>query len=98
MAEIRVHLDAAPSPEQIAFVETSVRNSFRIASFDWTSDDVVIVHEEADSADTMATMVRRFVFIAKNIDKDLVFHNDVPIRCSDMPAASASSGQGTKSS
>lgn len=85
MAEIRVHLDAAPSAEQIAFVETAVRNSFRISSFDWTSNDVVIAHEEANSADAMAAMVRRLVFIAKNIDKDLVFHNDVSVRYNDDP-------------
>jgi seryl-tRNA synthetase len=85
MAEIRIDLDATPTSEQVAFVESAVRNSFRISGFKWESDGVTITHEETDAADTMASMTRRFVFIAKNIDTDLVFHNDVPIRCSDDP-------------
>lgn len=85
MAEIRIHLEASPSHEQIAFVEAAVRNSFRIGSFDWKSDELVVTHEETDAADALAAMARRFIFIAKNIDTDLVFHNDVPIRYTDDP-------------
>lgn len=85
MAEIRVNLDFELTSEQAAFVEAAVKNSFRVSSFDWKNDGVIITHEETGSADAMAAMVKKFVFIAKNIDTDLVFHNDVPIRCSDDP-------------
>lgn len=85
MAEIRVDLDTPPTPQQVAFVETAVRNSFRVKAFDWQESGVTVHHQEDDSSDDLATMIRRFTFIAKNVDKDLVFHNDVPIRYRDDP-------------
>lgn len=85
MADIRIDLDTPLSPEQTAFVEASLRNSFRVSSFDWQDNAVTITHEDTEAADALAKQARRFAFIAKNIDTDLVFHNDVPIRFSDDP-------------
>ena len=85
MAETRIDLDTPPTSEQAAFVENAVRNSFRVSAFDWQSDGVILTHQETEATDAMAAMTRRFAFIAKNIEKDLVFHNDVPIRYRDDP-------------
>lgn len=85
MAEIRIDLDAPATTEQVAFVEAAVRNSFCVTAFDWQSDGVIISHEETGSVSALASMAKRFVFIAKNIEQDLVFHNDVEIRYRDDP-------------
>lgn len=80
MADVRIDLHPAPSAEQLAFVEAAMRNSFRISSFGLAGSTLVIGHDEEASADAVAGMARRFAFIAKNINTDLVFHHDVAVR------------------
>jgi seryl-tRNA synthetase len=80
MSEVRVALNTPPTPEQIAFIERAVRNSFQISDFSQEGSSIRICHQEEHIADELSTVVRRFAFISKNIDTDLVFHNDVPIR------------------
>ena len=80
MSELRYEIDPLPSAEQIAFIENALRTSFRVKSFEVGDGHLSVGHEEGESADAIRAMTRRFVFISKNINKDLVFHNDVPIR------------------
>lgn len=77
MAELRFQLDPLPAPEQLHFIEAALRNSFRIQGFATGAGHVLISHDEQEPADGIRAMTRRFVFIAKNINKDLVFQNDV---------------------
>lgn len=79
MAELRYDIDPLPAAEQLAFVEAALRTSFRITSFTPGAGHIAIGHDAGDAADAIRAMTRRFVFISKNINKDLVFHNDVPI-------------------
>jgi seryl-tRNA synthetase len=80
MAELRYELEPLPSSEQLSFVEAALRNSFKITAFQAGRGHLSIGHDEGESAEAIRGMTRRFVFISKNINKDLVFHNDVPIR------------------
>lgn len=79
MADLQYELEASPTAEQLSFVEAALRNSFRITAFQVSGGRVSIAHEEGESAEAIRAMTRRFFFISKNINKDLVFHNDVPI-------------------
>jgi hypothetical protein len=79
MAELRYALDPMPAAEQLAFVEASLRTSFRITGFSAAGGEARIGHPDDESGEAIRAMVKRFLFISKNIHKDLVFHNDVPI-------------------
>ena len=80
MADLRYELDTQPSGDQLQYIEAALRNSFRIEGFSVGAGHVVISHSGQESADAIRAMTRRFVFISKNINKDLVFHNDAAIR------------------
>jgi hypothetical protein len=80
MPELRYAFERAPSAEQLAFVENALRTSFRIGAWRPGEGFVDIEHDTAESADALRDMTRRFLFISKNINKDLVFHNDTPVR------------------
>lgn len=79
MPEFRFELDPLPAADQLAFVEASLRNSFRIEGFGVEAGGLRISHGEADEADAIRAMTRRFLFVSKNIDRDLVFRHDIPI-------------------
>ena len=85
MAELVVDLDTLPSTEQLEFVESSLRRSFRVTGFGVRERRLAIVHDDVESADAIRDMARRFVFISKNVHKDLVFRNAVPVRYQDDP-------------
>ena len=80
MVELRYALDPAASSEQVAFVEHSLGISFKISATRREADALVIEHDERESGEAIRSMAKRFFFISKNINKDLVFHNDVPVR------------------
>lgn len=80
MKDLRYEFDSLPSAEQLDFIEAGLRASFRITGFAVGERVVTISHAEQEAADAIARMVKRFAFIAKNINKDLVFHHDVPAR------------------
>lgn len=85
MTELRIELQPMPGAEQLAFVEAALRNSFRVQGFRAQADHVVVVHDDPGSTDAIRSMARRFAFIAKNINKDLVFHHEAPIGYRDDP-------------
>lgn len=80
MAELRYELNPLPSADQLVFIEAALRNSFKIEGFFASSGQLVIAHDAHESAEAIRAMTRRFVFISKNINKDLVFHNNETIR------------------
>ena len=79
MADLLYQLDPMPSDDQLQFIEAALRNSFKINGFAAGSAGISIAHGEKESPDAIRAMTRRFVFISKNINKDLVFHNDAHI-------------------
>ena len=79
MPELRHALDTPPTAEQLAFIDNALRTSFKVSALRSTEGALLIEHDAAESAEAIRAMTRRFVFIARNINKDLVFHNDVPI-------------------
>jgi seryl-tRNA synthetase len=85
VAELVVEVEPLPSAEQLEFVETSLRRSFRVTGFGVRERRLAIEHHGEESPDAIRAMVRRFLFIAKSVHKDLVFHNDVAIRYRDDP-------------
>ncbi len=85
MAELRCPLDVSPTPEQLAFIDHALRTSFKVSALRVAGKELVIEHAQADSSDAIRQMTRRFVFIAKNINKDLVFRNDVAVAYSQDP-------------
>lgn len=85
MAELRYEVEPLPSVDQLAFVEAALRNSFRIDRFEVGAGHVLIGHDDGESSDAIRAMARRFVFISKNINKDLVFQNDVRARYEQDP-------------
>jgi seryl-tRNA synthetase len=80
MAELRYEMNPLPGADQLAWVEAALRTSFRIEGFEAAPGALVVRHAEGESAESIRSMIKRFVFISKNINKDLVFHHDVPIR------------------
>jgi seryl-tRNA synthetase len=91
MPELHYELDPLPGAEQLAFVEAALRNSFRIEGFAAVSGRLRIVHGEADGDEAIRAMTRRFLFVSKNIDRDLVFRHDPAIayRADPQPALEA---------
>jgi seryl-tRNA synthetase len=85
MVELRYELEPLPAPEQLAFVEAALRNSFRIGAFAVGEGHLRIACDDEQALDAVRAMTKRFLFISKNIDKDLVFHNEVPIRYTEDP-------------
>lgn len=85
MAELRYELEQMPSAEQLAFIENALRTSFQVTGFRLDERHIVIAHDAVESAEAIRAMTRRFIFISKNINKDLVFHNDVPVRYQQDP-------------
>ena len=63
MAELRYDLDWLPSADQLAFIESSLRASFKVTGFRNGGGHIAIEHEEPESADSIRDMTRRFVFI-----------------------------------
>jgi hypothetical protein len=94
VAEVVLSVPAAPSPDQLAFVETALRNSFKVSGVWLREGRLVVEHDDKASEAALQDMLRRLVFISKNINKDSVFHNDVPVRFTDDPQpALEASGQ-----
>jgi seryl-tRNA synthetase len=85
MPELHYELEPMPSADQLAFIEQGLRASFKIDHITAGDGRLAIAHAEAESTDAIRAMVRRFVFISKNVNKDLVFHNDVPAPYADDP-------------
>ena len=85
MADLRYALEQVPTVEQLTFIENALRTSFQVTGFQLDARHLVIVHDAMESADAIRSMTRRFIFISKNINKDLVFHNDVPVRYQQDP-------------
>lgn len=79
MADLLYQLDPQPTIDQLQYIEASLRNSFKIVGFALGAGHLVISHDAQESPDAIRAMTRRFVFISKNINKDLVFHNDAAI-------------------
>lgn len=80
MPELRFDLDTPPGETQLAFVEHAMRNSFRITGWRTNGSHLLVEHDEPAGEGAIREMVRRFLFISRNVDKDLVFHNDVQVR------------------
>ncbi len=85
MAELTFTLDGNLSDEHFEFVERSLRNSFAISDVRAGEGQLVIEHADMESANAIRAMTRRFLFVARSINKDLVFENDVVMRYMDDP-------------
>ena len=80
MTELRHDLEQQLTPQQWLFIETSLRASFKITGFTVLDSQVMVEFDECEPENAIRSMLKRFIFISKNIHKDLVFHNQVPIR------------------
>jgi seryl-tRNA synthetase len=85
MADVLLELNPLPSTAQLAFVEAAMRNSFRIRGFSLAGSTLTVTHDEPEATAAVAPMLRRYLFISKNIDTDLVFHNAVQPLCDADP-------------
>jgi seryl-tRNA synthetase len=85
MPELLHPVDATPSAEQLAFVEQALRASFKVHSVRAEGAALVLTHDDTAAADAIQGMTRRYLFISKNINKDLVFHNTPSPRYHDDP-------------
>lgn len=85
MNEVRCPIDAQPGDIQLAFIDNALRTSFRVSSFRAEPGALVVGHEPGEDVVALLAMARRYVFIARSIDKDLVFHNAVQPQFLDDP-------------
>ncbi len=85
MAELHYAVDPAVSDAQLAFVRNALQASFRVATVERRGDVLVIAHDDGEPVAALRDMTRRFLFVARSVDRDLVFHNDVPIAHHDDP-------------
>jgi seryl-tRNA synthetase len=80
MVELRYPLDAAATAEQVTFVEHSLRTSFKLGAVRRDADGLVIEHAEGEAPEAIRAMTKRFFFISKNVNKDLVFETGLAPR------------------
>jgi hypothetical protein len=85
MAELRYELGTWPPAEQLAFVEASLRASFSIDTFLAADKVITIRHADESAGAALHAMLRRFLFVAKNINKDLVFQHSPAMAYAEDP-------------
>lgn len=77
MAELHHALDATVTTEQIAYVRHALQTSFRVAAVERRDDVLVVAHDPGEPVAAIRDMTRRFLFVARSIDKDLVYTTDL---------------------
>lgn len=85
MPEIQLDIDSAVSPAQIDFVRHALQTSFRVTRVERGGAALRIEHHADEAVEAIRQMTRRFLFISRSLDKDLVFANDVAIACTADP-------------
>lgn len=63
------------SKDQIDYVEKSITSTFEISGFSCDGRQIALEHAHVQDGDRIRTALKRTVFIAKNINKDVVFEN-----------------------
>ena len=80
MIESHFKLKQPLASEQLEFVEKSLRASFDLSAIQLEGDVLRIVHSDSESQDSVLGTTKRLLFIAKSLNKDLVFANDVSVQ------------------
>jgi hypothetical protein len=77
MIELEYPLDRPLSQDQIHFVTTSLKSGFGVADVHAREDALTIRHTHDGESDVIRKMTKRYLFIAKSLNTDVVFANDV---------------------
>lgn len=85
MPDIAYPLEATITDEQVAFVRSALQTSFGVTAVTRTATGLSITHDEREAPAAMRDMIRRFLFISRSINRDLLFFNDVPMTYRDDP-------------
>ena len=85
MTDCSIEVSYELTDEQLAFVDESLRNSFAFDVLERRDGALVLTGVNDDIAKAVVAMAKRYVFVAKSIDRDLVFDNDVAPRFGDDP-------------
>ena len=73
------------SQDQVKFIEASLHNSFQIHSIN-TEPGLLLIDTVDDSdVDRIENIVRRLLFIAKSVNRDVVFVNDIDCKYTGDP-------------
>jgi hypothetical protein len=79
MAESTHRLREPLSAEQLKFVERSLRSSFQIQELQHSNEEVYVSAPESEDLERILGMLKRYIYISKNLEQDFVFHNDVAV-------------------
>jgi seryl-tRNA synthetase len=85
MNELDLPLEQPLKEEQLQFVSEALTSSFSIESIGADDDRLRVRHGKDEEAPAIRSMTRRFLFIAKSLNVDTVFSNDVEPRCTEDP-------------
>ena len=85
MPEFTYAIDGTVSADQVDFVRRSLQTSFRVTAVDHSGVGLRVAHHADESADAIRQMTKRFLFVSRSINRDLLFSNDVSIACRDDP-------------
>ena len=85
MIELEYPLERPLRHDQLHFVETSLRAGFGVTDIEARTDALVIRHSHDDEADAIRNMTKRYLFIVKSLNTDVVFANDVEPAYRDDP-------------
>ena len=85
MAKLKCPTKAELSQDQVEFIETSLRNSFRLDSISIEPGLLHIDNLDDGDSDRIKNTVQRLLFIAKSVNREVVFNNDIDCQYTDDP-------------
>jgi len=85
MADLSIAMKSKLTSEQFAFVESGLAASFQISSVIATDDGIRIHYPDNECEESLRSTAKRYLFIAKSMEKDLIFENEVDIRFQEDP-------------
>lgn len=85
MAKLECPTTVELSHDQVEFIETSLRNSFRLQGVSSENGQLCIDHLDDGDAERIKSTIRRLLFIAKSVNRDVVFTNDIDCQYTSDP-------------
>lgn len=77
MSEIEYPLERPLRADQLRFVTASLRSSFGVNDVEATAEALRISHDQDAETESIRQMTKRFLFIVKSLNKDIVYSNEV---------------------
>lgn len=88
MIDLEYQLDRPLRQDELHFVTSSLKSGFGVADVLARDGVLTIRHSHEEDADSIRKMTRRYLFIAKSLNTDVVYANDVdPAFCNDPQPA-----------